>query len=290
MSTPSDLQSLNNAKRISLTGKVQKSDVYLALLILILCSFLSNRFESLGLASFFITLVNTNLFVLLAFYVLLQLITLEPDTRPARLKDYIFFVCAALSLFVFGQTGSIYDIGFVTGGLALWFWTRRKAIRQDQFIALVCFALTLNILISPVLFQFFKSIILIGEVDLIAFIWSSIGFNVWADGQYLGTPGGMRIQLIGACSVFTNLSFGFLCYASMKAFNKSPMSFGDIKYVIILIVLLAVGNAIRIGLMLPGYEAYVFWHTGDGATIFGIVQFIIIVLISCISVLVRKKV
>ncbi len=170
MSTPSDLQSLNNAKRISLTGKVQRSDVYLALLVLILCSFLSNRFESLGLVSFFITLVNTNLFVLFAFYVLFQLITSEPDTRPARLKDYICFVCAALSLFVFGQTGAIHDIGFVTGGMALWFWTRRKTAPQNQFIALICFALTLNILISPVLFQFFKSYILVGEVDLIAFI------------------------------------------------------------------------------------------------------------------------
>jgi hypothetical protein len=285
----SSLSKESGSKYASLFLRISRSDVHLGLLILILCSSIASRIDDFTLIPFAIALINTNLFLLFAFFVIFHLICADYDNRRATIVDYGVFVLSLLSLNLVGKMGVTHDVGLVTAGLAVWFWRQRKS-ENARYIALVWFALSLNVLIAPLFFQVFKSFILVAEVDLIAYIWNLLGYNVWADGQLLTSASGVKLRMIGACSVFTNLSFGFLCYASVKAYNRQSFSFPDMLFVAVLIALLALGNAIRIGLMLPSYEAYVYWHHGSGETIFGAAQFITIIAISFSSVWVRRAI
>lgn len=283
MTVQLSLQRKSGAKPASLPIKLQKSDIHLGLLFLVFCGTLSNRVEAFDFVPFVVTLVNTNLFLLFAFFVIFRLIIADYDKRNAEVWDFAVLGLSVVSLNFFGKMSITHDIGLVTGGLAIWFYLQR-AVGNSRFISLAWFALTLNILIAPVLFQFFKSYILIAEVDVIAYFWNLFGYGVVADGQFLKTATGVRLRMVGACSVFTNLSFGFLCYASMKALHQQTISFRDVISVGMLILLLALGNVLRTGIMLPSFASYEYWHHGFGATIFGALQFLVIVSISFCSV------
>lgn|GEM_PF-6213718 len=261
----------------------QRSDIYLGLLLVVFINGIIVQSFGDGLLNLVISVLNTNLFLLFAFYALFDLLVEGKDDCGSGVADYLICISALLSLLFFGRMGISHDVGLVTLALAALFWFRRD-VGNSKYIAVIWFALTLNLLIAPFLFQLFKGFILVAEVEFVAHLWRLFGFDVWSDGQLLVLDHGMKIRMIGACSVFTNLSFGFLCYATVKAFNRKQMVYSDVIMVGTLIVLLVLGNTIRIGLMLPSLADYEFWHHGFGATIFGLVQFSIIASVSYFSI------
>lgn len=268
--------------------KTPRFDIHLGVFTIVFINGIISQSSVSEISDILVSVLNSNLFFLFAFYVLFDLLIEGRDDVSANSLDYLICGVVILTLLLFGRIGVSRDVGLTTAALAVLFWWRRET-GSARYIAVVWFALTLNLLIAPLLFQIFKSYILIAEVDFVALMWRCLGFNVWSDGQLLVLEHGMKIRLIGACSVFTNLSFGFLCYASVKAFNRRRMSYSDVIIVASLIFLLILGNTIRIGLMLPSRADYEFWHHGSGATIFGLAQFFIIVAASYLSIRVRSS-
>lgn len=225
-------------------------------------------------------LEGANLFVVFALAVIYHLIRDHDDRASATNADLLLALAVVGALAVGGLFATRLDLAAVMLALGLWYRWRPSALPQGRFIAIVYLALGVNGLLAPLLFQLFKPFFLIGEAQFAAWLLRLGGMNVIATEAHIAMPGGTQLQLVGACSVFSNLSLSVVGWAGVKAAFRSSASWRDIYWLGLLAGLLIVGNAVRIGLMLPSQEAYEFWHTGGGLQIFSIGQFLVIMLVA----------
>lgn len=263
---------------------IAREHVHLAVWFLLLAHTLLSRLAAYPVAEWATLIASTNLMVLVAFLAIFHLLTDDPETAPATRSDYILLGIVALGVSVGGLFGSTYDVPFLMAGLAGYYISRHARIGSSGSVGLVYLALFVNGFLAPLIFMLYKDIFLIGEVDLAVRLNALVGITVAGDGTLITGESGMRLRMVGACSVFTNLSYAFLGYASVKAFFRLPLKSSDIVVLLVLSLLLMVMNSARLGLMTPSRSAYEFWHGGEGAVIVSAVQMALICAISVLSV------
>ncbi|MDF1855064.1 archaeosortase/exosortase family protein [Pseudooceanicola sp.] len=267
-----------------------RNQVHIGLWILLGCHSLLARLSVSPIHDWIYELARSNLFGLAAFLTVFHLLTDTSDRRQATSADYFLFAITGLALWIGGFGGSGHDVPLVLLPVALFYFSRFGHGADDRFIGLVALALSINGFFAPMLFHLFKDLFLIGEAQFAAALNRLIGLDVIAEGTRLTAVDGVRLQLIGACSVFSNLSFAFLGYSCFKAFFRSPMNWRDLGPILILMLALIFANAIRLGLMVPNWAAYEFWHHGSGSLIFAVVQFLLIGLVCLYAVILRGRI
>lgn len=221
-------------------------------------------------------LAQTNVLVLAAFLVIFHLLSPGGDDTRADRADYLLFCLSAVALTVSGSFGKGFDVAMIMGPVGLFCLLRRDGDQTGRFVGLVYLALAVNGFLAPLVFQVLKDQFLIGEVGFAVGVLNLIGFDLRAVDTRIVSEDGMRLQLVGACSVFSNLSLAFLGYSTAKAAFRRPFGPQDIVPMLVLVLGLMMLNALRFGLMSPSYDAYVFWHEGTGVVIFGLTQFLIV--------------
>ncbi|MBW4963375.1 hypothetical protein [Sulfitobacter sp. CW3] len=230
-------------------------------------------------------LLATNLVVLLSFVALFHILTTSSKTNFATREDFLLFGTAVVVSTLTGLMGYRFDIAIAMGVVGVFYITQRGPHREDDyFLGLVYIAIGVNGFIAPLIFQVFKDWFLVGEVQIAVLVNNLMGFQLDAVGVRIVSQSGMRLEMIGACSVFSNLSLALLGYAAFKGMFRSRLVAKDGLVVGALIVALTLGNTIRLGLMTPGLQSYEFWHHGSGADIFGLAQIVLIALLSIVPI------
>ncbi len=257
-----------------------RGHVHLAVWFLLLVHSLIGRLAPHDLTEWPAMAASTNLMLLMAFLAIFHLLTDRADTAPARRGDYVLLVLTVLAVAAGGVFGSIYDIPLIMAALALYYFSRHARIRDARSVGLVYMALFINGFAAPLIFMFYKDIFLIGEVDLAVRLNALIGIEISGTGTRISGESGLNLRMIGACSVFSNISYAFLGFASVKAFFRLPLKAGDAGILLLLSFLLMVVNSLRLGLMTPGWSAYEFWHHGDGAILISVLQMALICVVS----------
>ena len=153
-------------------------------------------------------------------------------------------------------------------------------MRDAYFLGLTYLAISLNGFWAPVVFQVFKDSILFGEAYAVVWMNGLFGIQAETDGTRLFSESGMRLQLIGACSVYEGLSLALLGYASLKAFMRKVVSASDFGVIALLVFALFFLNSLRLGLMTLDYASYEYWHHDEGTVYFGMAQLLVVVSVS----------
>ena len=275
----------NPAKNKTRLFTIPRGHVHLAVWLLLLFHSFVGRLSAYPLTEWITLVASTNLMILVAFLAIFHLLTDRSDATLAEWSDFLLLTVTALAVSAGGVFGSIYDIPLIMAALAVYYFSRHCRIGDARPIGLVYMALFVNGFLAPLIFMLYKDLFLIGEVDLAVKLNSLLGVEVSSEGTRILGASGMRLQMIGACSVFSNLSYAFLGYVSVKAFFRLPLKAKDAGVLLLLSLLLIVMNSLRLGLMTPARSAYEFWHGGDGAIIVSVVQMIVICAISFGSVL-----
>lgn len=233
-------------------------------------------------------LAKSNLLVIAAFLAIFHLLS-ETDTRtPARPRDYSLFGCVVLFSIIGSLLGTRFDIAFLCLPIAAHYLLFTRYFADSKFLSLIYTALFVNGFLAPLIFMLFKSTVLVGEVELAVYVNTLLGMDISSTGTRLAAEDGLRLQMIGGCSVFSNLSLAFLGYAAFKAFVRQPFCRRDIWFLAGLAVCLILMNTIRIGLMIPDVERYQFWHHGDGAVWFAGAQLVVILIATTVSIVTRR--
>ena len=259
---------------------IPRHQIHLGLLLYLVCMTLLARIGHFPSEDWVNTVLRTNLITIFAFLAIFHLLTTCENRALASSSDY-WLVMAVFGLTLFtGFIGVKFDVSVVMGGVAAYYFFRSARMPDGAFLALVYFALMINGFLTPFVFQIFKPFFLNGEAQLATMLNYPFGIDLIADGVLIHSNNGIKFQMIGGCSVFSNVSFAFLGYAAIKGFLRSRINAHDWIIVAILLIALIVGNSVRIGLMTFSMEAYEYWHNGDGAVVFGLVQFAAILFIS----------
>ena len=271
------------------TRFLNQRDVHLSLWLLVLVHLLVASLAHQPVDDWLMIVLNTNALVLVAFLTIFHLLIENFRQTPAGKLDLWVFGGTGVLFLITGLFGSHYDVGMVMVLIAIAYLSGFFLLPNAKFIGLVYGALAINGFIAPLLFHLFKDVILIGEVLIAAAFNNLIGLEVTANGTRLSSESGMRLEMIGACSVYANLSFALLGFASVKAFFKQRIVRSDVAVLFGLALGLIALNTIRLGLMAENSGAYEFWHHGDGASYFAGVQFLFIMVVCLTPVLVRQR-
>ncbi len=257
-----------------------QNQVHLGLWLYLVCMSLLTRMAHLPPEEWIGKLFSTNLIAILAFLAIFHLLTTTQNKALATASDYRLIVVAMGFSMLSSFVGMTYDIPFIMGGIALYYFYQAARIPDGIFLGIVYFALMINGFLAPVVFQIFKPFFLNGEVQLVASLGNQFGLNIVTDGTLMHANNDVKLLMVGACSAFMNVSFAFLGYAAIKGFLRSQPGWYDWIILAVLLIAIVFGNSFRIGLMALSRASYEYWHHGDGAVIFGIVQLAAIATIS----------
>jgi len=263
-------------------SNLRQSQVHLGLWLYLVCMSLLSRVAHLPSEDRASALFSTNLIAILAFLAIFHLLTTSQNRALATASDYQLILVVIGFSFLSGFVGLKYDIAFVMGGVAVYYFYLAARIPDGIFLGIVYLALMVNGFLAPFVFQVFKPFFLIGEVQLVAALGNQFGLDIVADGTRMHANNDVKLLMVGACSAFMNVSLAFLGYAAVKGFFRSLPSWYDWIILGVLSVAIVLGNSMRIGLMTLGVSSYEYWHHGDGAVVYGFVQFATIVFISLV--------
>src|SRR5262249_9405827 len=192
--------------------------------------------------------VDANAIVLFACFAGIS-VMLSADKDELRFADLAvggaFLFLVALPIFPLSWVSvtvlSLYILVFADPGSGS---ARRRG-------ALIMLALTVPMLWSRLFFQFFAKPIL--DIDAI-FVASTLGTN--RIGNMVGFADGSGYMIISpACTSFANISYAFLCWASVTQWAKHPWSWIDLVWLCSAGVSVVAVNVLRI--VLTGQSQ---WH------------------------------
>lgn len=268
---------------------VARQDLHVGIWLLLLINFLISKSAHLPVSEILHGLTSANIVVITAFMVIFHLLTDEKAPEGADKSDYIAFVTICITITLSSTLGTHYDVSLIMGILSLYYFFGATQLRDHNYIGFTYAALAFNGLIAPLIFHLIKDAVLIGEAQAAAMFMNLFGFNVAMNGAWLTGESGMRLHMVGACSIYTNLSLALLGYASVKAFLKQAIQKTDIVILLMLFAGLLMTNTVRLGLMTPSVGAYEYWHHGTGATIVAISQFALIAGICASAVVLHRR-
>ena len=164
-------------------------------------------------------------------------------------------------------------------GLSLYILVFAKGDPERRRGALILLALTVPMLWSRLLFQFFANIILDADATLVAFLLGTqrlgnmVGF---ADG-----PG--YLVVMQRCSSLANMSLAFLCWVSVTQWAKHPWTSMDLVWSGLACASVIAVNVTRMSLMGINHEFYNAIHGDWGDMVTNSVMLVLMVTFSLIG-------
>src|SRR5262249_15558413 len=126
--------------------------------------------------------------------------------------------------------------------------------------AIILLALTVPMLWSRLLFQFFANIILSLDAAMVALV-----LGTERAGNTVGFADGSGYMVIApTCTSFTNLSFVFLCWVSITQWAKHPWSAKDLLLLFVACVSVVIVNVVRIVVTGTSHRAFELIHGKAG--------------------------
>ena len=185
-----------------------------------------------------------------------------------------FVVIAACALFLLLPSQRLPFIGATAAGL--YFWRRSPRGGQLASVGQLLLAISCYELWGPLVFKILSAPVIQAEVSVVSNFGRWLGFNLSLDGIRLVSANGWSIFMMEGCSSFHNVSLAVLVWLTL-------IKLGEAKATGVTMIALCAGiigiiclNGLRILLMTPSEEAYVFWHDGNGAVIFSCITLALI--------------
>ena len=225
-----------------------------------------------GVLQAFASMFNTSEFLaLLAIYSVCKW-----EDHSIVLSKLDFVIIAACALFLLLPTQRLPLIGATAAGLYFWFWRRSLPGVELASVGQLLLAISCYELWGPLFFRVVSAPVMRAEVSVAANFGRWLGFNLGLDGIRLVSPNGWSIFMMQGCSSFHNVSLAVLVWLSL-------IKLGGAKATRLTVMALCAGitgiiclNGMRLLLMSPSEEAYLFWHNGNGAIIFSCVTLAVI--------------
>jgi hypothetical protein len=201
---------------------------------------------------------------LLAFVALFTV--LKSKAAAIRLSRVDLGVISACAMFFLFPKQSLPFAGATIAGV--YFWRRRPYNAQLASAGQLWLAISVYRLWGRLFFQIVCEPIIQAEVFVIAKAGQLLGFGLSLDGIRIISPNGWFVYLMDGCSSFHNASLAVLVWLSLVKLAGSRVSGSKLMALGIGVLAIVCLNALRILLMTPSEEAYLFWHEGSGATLF----------------------
>jgi hypothetical protein len=164
-------------------------------------------------------------------------------------------------------------------GLSLYILLFANAHAAHRRGALILLALTVPMLWSRLMFQFFAEPILAIDASLAAWL-----LGTERNGNVVGFADGSGYMVVmPACSFLANTSLAFLCWVSITQWAKHPWSPIDILWSVLACASVIAVNAARIGLTGVSRGHYEAIHSPSGTLVGGIIILFLIIGISVLS-------
>jgi hypothetical protein len=201
---------------------------------------------------------------LLAFVAIYSILKSKIDT--VRLSRVDFAVISACAMFFLPPNPSLPFVGATIAGL--YFWRRHPCNAQLGSAGQLWLAISFYRFWGRHFFQIVSAPIIQAEAFVIAKAGQLFGFGLSLDGIRLYSPNGSFVFILEGCSSFHNASLAVLIWLSLIKLAGAKVSGSELMALGVGILAIVCLNVLRILLMTPSGEAYLFWHEGSGATIF----------------------
>ncbi len=201
---------------------------------------------------------------LLAFVAIYSVLKSKIDTIRLSIVDFI--IIAACAMFFLPPKPSLPFLGATIAGL--YFWRRRPYNAQLASAGQLWLAISVYRFWGRQFFQIVSAPLIQAEAFIIAKAGQLFGFGLSLDGIRLHSPNGWFVYILEGCSSFHNASLAVLIWLSLIKLAGTKVSGSKLMALGVGILAIVCLNALRILLMTPSEEAYLFWHEGSGATLF----------------------
>ncbi len=201
---------------------------------------------------------------LLAFVALFSV--LKSKAAAVRLSRVDLVIISACAMFFLFPKQSLPFVGATIAGV--YFWRRRPYNAQLASAGQLWLAISVYRFWGRLFFQVVCAPIIQAEAFVIAKVGQLLGLGLSLDGIRINSPNGWFVYLMDGCSSFHNASLAVLVWLSLVKLAGSRVSGSKLMALGIGILAIVCLNALRILLMTPSEEAYLFWHEGSGATLF----------------------
>ncbi len=152
--------------------------------------------------------------------------------------------------------------------VGIYLWRRRPYSPQLASVGQLLLAVSAYEIWGPLFFRLVSAPIIQLEVALIAKAGQLLGFGLETDGILLRSPSGWSVFIMDACSSFHNVSLAVLVWLSLLKLARVEPKRWQLAALALGVIAIIGLNALRILLMTPSEEGYVFWHEGAGAILF----------------------
>ncbi len=219
---------------------------------------------------------EANIIQLFAWYAAFVLLY-EGSAKLATRRDMAAAFCLAAALLAANILNApvLFAVIATAGGIYL--FATSADDHHTRAAATVFIALTLNAIWGPHFFSLCADAFLWADTNVVVaalkFLEPGIAISEFA----ISAPDGHRIVILDQCSAFHNMTLAILACAAMAMLTRQRWRARDTLILAAACVLMFILNAARIFLMALGRESYVYWHDGQGATLFGLMVTVAIV-------------
>ncbi len=201
---------------------------------------------------------------LLAFIAIYSVLKSKIDTIHLSRVDFV--VLSACAMFFLPPKLSLPFVGASIAGF--YFCCRRPYNAQLASLGQLWLAISVYRVWGRQFFQIVSAPIIKAEAYMIAKAGQLFGFGISLDGIRLYSPSGWFVFILEGCSSFHNASLAVLIWLSLIKLAGDKVSGPKLMALGAGILAIVCLNALRILLMTPSEQAYLFWHEGSGATLF----------------------
>ena len=258
-----------------LKGPVSRREALYWITLIFAFSNVASRTESSSIFSFVTAFTELNLVYWCCYVAIFRAVAASKNDILDSTTISLWAVVGLLLLcFSFTSVQSL--DGAVATLIALFLWRKYGNDNGLLQASIIFFALSVNLLWAPILFAILKEPIVLADTILTQGLLTSAGYEVERQVNAISVGNDFYITVIGACSVFNNISLGVLATVSLiVCFGGTPIR-RDFLGAALICMLLILLNTIRLAVFASSSTAYHFWHNGDGAIILAATQTVII--------------
>jgi hypothetical protein len=202
--------------------------------------------------------------------------------RPLALTTFDLALLAIASLAWLAPHQNLPFLAFTIAGL--WALARRRSHPVLVPVAQIWLAVSAYELWGRSLFKLTSSFIIEGETRFLASVGRLFYPGLQQDGIRLVASPDWFIYVLEGCSAFHNLSLAVLVWVCLV--RLADGCFGRAVSAALALGLAGVLalNVTRILLMAPSRDAYLYWHEGQGASVFSVLTLAIVALPTIIAI------
>jgi len=221
-------------------------------------------------------------FQLVAWFAVFRLFLSESPQNPATGRDFAVIGVLGIVNIALGMTNVMpaqRAVWIVATIAAIYIYFSSAKASYARAAATVLLALAVQALWGPVFFSLFDYDLLRGDAALVGTLLDATQSGyAWHD-NVVGTDV-HSIAIYSGCSSFHNVSLAMLCWVALTKLSRPSFIATDFIFgAAVCLVMIAV-NIARLYVAALSFDAYQYWHNGNGAHIFQVGVSVLILVIS----------